>query len=30
MKGRVFLTGGHDLDRYELWDYVSNRRKIIG
>jgi len=28
--GRVFFTGGHDLDRYVLWDYVSNRRKIIG
>lgn len=28
--GRVFFTGGHDLDRYVLWDYVNNRRKIIG
>jgi len=29
-KGRVFFTGGKDLDRYVLWDYVANRRKIIG
>lgn len=28
-KGRVFFTGGKDLDRYVLWDYVSRRRKII-
>jgi len=28
--GRVFFTGGHDLDRYVLWDYVNNRRKILG
>ena len=28
--GRVFFTGGGDLDRFVLWDYVSNRRKIIG
>ncbi len=28
--GRVFYTGGHDLDRYVLWDYVNHRRKIIG
>jgi len=27
--GRVFFTGGHDLDRYVLWDYVNNRRKIL-
>jgi len=29
-KGRVFFTGGRDLDRYVLWDYVNQRRKIIG
>ena len=29
-KGRVFFTGGRDLDRYVVWDYVANRRKIIG
>lgn len=28
--GRVFFTGGNDLDRFVLWDYVSHRRKIIG
>ena len=27
--GRVFFTGGRDLDRYVLWDYVNNRRTII-
>ena len=29
-KGRVFFTGGRDLDRFVLWDYVRNRRAIIG
>jgi uncharacterized protein with von Willebrand factor type A (vWA) domain len=29
-KGRVFFTGGSDIDRFVLWDYVSQRRKIIG
>ena len=29
-KGRVIFTGGHDLDRFVLWDYLSGRRKIIG
>jgi uncharacterized protein with von Willebrand factor type A (vWA) domain len=29
-KGRVFFTGGKDLDRYVVWDYVRQRRKIIG
>jgi len=29
-RGRVFFTGGRDLDRFVLWDYVSQRRKIIG
>jgi uncharacterized protein with von Willebrand factor type A (vWA) domain len=28
--GRVFFTGGRDLDRYVVWDYVSRRRRIIG
>ena len=27
--GRVFFTGGNDLDRFVLWDYVQNRREII-
>ncbi len=29
-KGRVFFTGGRDLDRFVVWDYVKQRRKIIG
>ena len=29
-KGRVFFTGGKDLDRYVVWDYVKQRRKVIG
>lgn len=28
--GRVFFTGGNDLDRFVLWDYVSMRRRVIG
>lgn len=28
-KGRVFFTGGRDLDRFVVWDYVKMRRKII-
>lgn len=28
--GRVLFTGGRDLDRYVVWDYVKGRRKIIG
>lgn len=28
-RGRVFFTGGNDLDRFVLWDYVQNRREII-
>jgi uncharacterized protein with von Willebrand factor type A (vWA) domain len=27
--GRVFFTGGNDLDQFVLWDYVRMRRKII-
>jgi uncharacterized protein with von Willebrand factor type A (vWA) domain len=29
-QGRVFFTSGRDLDRFVLWDYVQNRRDIIG
>jgi uncharacterized protein with von Willebrand factor type A (vWA) domain len=29
-KGRVFFTGGRDLDRYVVWDYVKQRRSVIG
>jgi uncharacterized protein with von Willebrand factor type A (vWA) domain len=29
-RGRVFFTGGRDLDRFVLWDYVAQRRSIIG
>ncbi len=28
--GRVFFTGGRDLDRYVVWDYVKRRRFILG
>ncbi|MFN0011607.1 MAG: hypothetical protein ACKVS8_08180 [Phycisphaerales bacterium] len=28
-RGRVFFTGGTDLDRFVLWDYVAMRRSII-
>ena len=28
-KGRVFFTGGRDLDRYVVWDYVNRRKQII-
>lgn len=28
-RGRVFFTGGKDLDRFVLWDYVRMRRSII-
>jgi uncharacterized protein with von Willebrand factor type A (vWA) domain len=27
--GRVFFTAGKDLDRFVLWDYVKQRRRII-
>ncbi len=27
--GRVFFSGGRDLDRFVIWDYVNNRRSII-
>jgi len=29
-KGRVFFTGGEDLDRFVVWDYVRQRREILG
>ena len=28
--GRVFFTSGQDLDRFVVWDYVQNRREILG
>ena len=28
-QGRVFFAGGRDLDRFVVWDYVKQRRKII-
>ncbi len=28
--GRVFFTAGGDLDRYVIWDYVKQRREVIG
>jgi uncharacterized protein with von Willebrand factor type A (vWA) domain len=28
-RGRVFFTGGRDLDRFVVWDYVNHRREII-
>ena len=27
--GRVFFTGGKDLDRYVVWDYLNRRRQIV-
>jgi uncharacterized protein with von Willebrand factor type A (vWA) domain len=29
-RGRVFFTGGRDLDRFVVWDYIKQRRRIIG
>lgn len=29
-RGRVFFTSGNNLDRFVLWDYVRQRREIIG
>jgi uncharacterized protein with von Willebrand factor type A (vWA) domain len=29
-RGRVFFTGGEDLDRFVVWDYVNQKREIIG
>ena len=28
--GRVLFAAGEDLDRFVLWDYVSQRRRVIG
>jgi uncharacterized protein with von Willebrand factor type A (vWA) domain len=28
--GRVFFTAGKDLDRYVVWDYLNQRREIVG
>jgi len=28
-RGRVFFSGGKDLSRMVVWDYVKNRRKIL-
>jgi uncharacterized protein with von Willebrand factor type A (vWA) domain len=28
-KGRVFFTGGNDLDRFVVWDYVNRKRHIL-
>ena len=28
--GRVFFPGGGELDRYVVWDYLAQRRTIIG
>jgi uncharacterized protein with von Willebrand factor type A (vWA) domain len=29
-RGRVFFTAGADLDRFVLWDYLRQKRRIIG
>ncbi len=29
-RGRVFFTAGEDLDRFVLWDYLQQKRRIIG
>ena len=29
-RGRVFFTGGRDLDRFVVWDYLARRRSIVG
>ncbi len=29
-KGRAIFTAGRDLDRFVVWDYVSQKREIIG
>ena len=28
--GRVFFTAGHDLDRYVVWDYLKQKRYVVG
>ncbi len=29
-RGRVFFTAGNDLDRYVVWDYLAQKREILG
>lgn len=29
-RGRVFFTAGSDLDRFVLWDYLQQKRRVIG
>jgi uncharacterized protein with von Willebrand factor type A (vWA) domain len=29
-RGRVFFSGGDDLDRFVVWDYVQRKREILG
>ncbi len=29
-RGRVFFTAGKDLDRFVVWDYVQNKREVLG
>lgn len=29
-RGRVFFTAGADLDRFVLWDYLRQKRRVIG
>ena len=29
-EGRVVFTAGNDLDRFVVWDYLKNKREIIG
>ena len=29
-QGRVFFTAGNDLDRYVVWDYLQQKREILG
>jgi uncharacterized protein with von Willebrand factor type A (vWA) domain len=29
-QGRVFFTGGRDLERCVVWDYVKHRRRVLG
>lgn len=28
-RGRMIVTGGHDLDRFVVWDYIRGRRSVI-
>ncbi len=28
-QGRVFFTGGNDLDRFVVWDYLNRKREIL-